>query len=200
MPSGRASRLIRWARAGRTGDRTARRPDHRASPAPGASGIEPSPGDHVAWDSSTGTTGSTRRALAPMATRLLPLSHRQEHSRRRRTVCLWSRRPRRPRSPTGVTNIRGVPTTTPRPRPRRRTDADRTDRRQTQRHEAGRRWPTPSSNNCRAARPPRSASRSVSACWSTPSGRPANSASCNGACEYGQAASSGDARGRRLHA
>ena len=33
--------------------------------------------------------------------------------------------------------------------------------------------------------------RSVSACWSTPSGRPANSASCNGACTA--TASSGDA-------
>ena len=41
-------------------------------------------------------------------------------------------------------------------------------------------WPTPATISSRPTRPPPSASRSASACSSTPSGRPASNASCSG--------------------
>ena len=164
------SRLIRWAeQAGpATGQLVAQIIERRPHP---EQGYRASWGS-CAWDSSTGTTGSTRRALARWHSAPTAIAPSRTFSPPARTVCLWNRRPRQPRRPRTPTSA--APTTTPRPRPRRRTDADRTDRRQTQRHEAGRdgrRRPATTA----AARPPRSASRSVSACWSThrvlPTGR-----------------------------
>ena len=121
-----------------------------------------------------------RGGLRPRAgARLLPLSHRQRTSSAPvRTVCPSSRRPRRTqrrRTPTSA-----APTTTP-PRPQRRTDADRTDARQAQRHEAGRDGRGLAATTADRRGRPRSVSRSVSACSSTPSRRPASSASCSGA-------------------
>ena len=119
-------------RAGRTGDRTAWIIERRPHPEQGSSLIMrlgQQYGNDRLDAASAARWHSAPTAIAPSRTFSPPA----------RTVCLWNRRPRQPR------------------RPRTPTSATTTLLEQTvdtQRHDWAR-WPTPSSNNCRAARPPR---------------------------------------------